>query len=273
MCCGGCADHSEITIGKGSSFTVCCSVVLLLLQVQQALLQQNWPSAVTYNDDWEGAASILDCRSASSQQAAGPEAVEADEPSHHSRGSLTWQGEEAEAAAAPRAPHGKGSPQPARSSNSFTQAQQQQVSQRTDSTLSGATNSSSTGFVVHAAGGSGAGNARQLSGTSADSRSPWFWGRASSPSMLAPAAALQHSYVSSVAGAPMGGSGSSKKHAAPRPRNMWLFQQLLAPRAVQQKLFCGLRVRMGVVTGIVERGQDLKSSDLYRHAQGGQGAG
>lgn len=49
---------------------------------------------------------------------------------------------------------------------------------------------------------------------------------------------------------------------------MWLFQQLLSPRQEQQGLFNGLRVRMGVVTGTVEHGQELKSSELYRMAQG-----
>jgi hypothetical protein len=49
---------------------------------------------------------------------------------------------------------------------------------------------------------------------------------------------------------------------------LWLLQQLLSPRQEQQKLFSGLRVRMGVVTGEVERGQELKSSELYRNAQG-----
>jgi hypothetical protein len=49
---------------------------------------------------------------------------------------------------------------------------------------------------------------------------------------------------------------------------LWLFQQLLSPRQEQGKLFSGLRVRMGVVTGEVERGQELKSSALYQRVQG-----
>lgn len=51
-----------------------------------------------------------------------------------------------------------------------------------------------------------------------------------------------------------------------KPRN--LLQQLLGPKQDQQVLFSGLRVRMGVVTGEVMRGQEVKSSDLYRRAQG-----
>jgi hypothetical protein len=66
------------------------------------------------------------------------------------------------------------------------------------------------------------------------------------------------------------GSKRSMIGALHRPRNMWLLQQLLGPRQEQQRLFRGLRVRMGVATGEVARGSDLKGSSMYRRAQGEQ---
>lgn len=117
------------------------------------------------------------------------------------------------------------------------------------------------------------GHARQLSVASEDARGFWGgWGKGehnNSGAGRLGGAASGGSY--STAGAPLSSSKKSMLGGS-RPRNLWLFQQLLSPRShePQKQLFNGLRVRMGVVTGVVQRGQDLKASELYRHAQGGR---
>jgi hypothetical protein len=123
-------------------------------------------------------------------------------------------------------------------------------------------------------------SARQVStvsSTQQDSRSIWPWARSSSPIdiSLTAAAAVPSFAVSTAtasaaaepASAPAAAASSSRKSVVgSKPRN--LLQQLLGPKQDQQALFSGLRVRMGVVTGEVMRGQEVKSSDLYRRAQG-----
>lgn len=283
-------------------------------QVQQALLQQSWPRGVAYDDDWEGATSFLDCRTASQQQ---PDegtsaAAEAGTLQRSQPDSFSWHGDESDPSAAAVAA-GEASQasscsmglaamgqqllslRPGGRSSSFTmasagkgaghrrshsmdngnahdqQAQQQEVPERQDSTVSGISNSSARIGAVGAVNESGTSSVskafqragRQISVTSDDSRSLWHWGRGHST--FAP------SSPSYGTGAPAGsglGPHSKKSALGSRPRNLWLFQQLLSPRQEQQKLFSGLRVRMGVVTGEVERGQELKSSALYRNAQG-----
>lgn len=284
----------------------------LLPQVQQALLQQSWPRGVAYDDDWEGATSFLDCRTASQQQpdaeATSVAVAEAGTPQRSQHGSFSWHGEEPDpSAAAVAAGHASQasscsmglaamgqqllSLRPGGCSSSFTAAgaskgvghrrshsldigntpDQQMQPERLDSTVSGISNNSARIGAVGAVNESGSSSVsrafqqagRQISVTSDDSRSVWHWGRGHSPSTLA------RSPPSFGTGAPAGPSPHSKKSAlGSRPRNLWLLQQLLSPRQEQQKLFSGLRVRMGVVTGEVERGQELKSSELYRNAQG-----
>lgn len=130
-------------------------------------------------------------------------------------------------------------------------------------------------LVVNTSGlqGLGRGQGRQDSVSSDEwGRALRGWGlRGHSPSGNAPSASA--SFATTMAGATVGGGGSGreKSRVGSRPRNLWLFQQLLSPRQEQGKLFSGLRVRMGVVTGEVERGQELKSSALYRSAQGEAG--
>jgi len=253
-------------------------------QVQQALLQQSWPSDVTYHDDWEGVSSLLECRP-------GKHSAGGDGSTHggtaaaalEAPGSFTWQQDEehADPAAA--------GPVPGTAAGQFRSSIDSSVlqgdPQRIDSTVSQGSNHSNskslaavrTGRAELADGPTSPGMSpntatrmfrsqgifRQNSAFSDEMKSPWqLWGRSSSPSMLAPAA----SCVS--AGPQCSSSGSRKNVLSGRPRNLWLFNQLLGSRPEQQKLFSGLRVRMGVVTGEVERGQELKSSNLYRAAQG-----
>lgn len=268
-------------------------------KVQQALLASNWPRGVGYSDDWEGATSFLECRTASQKQpdespAPVVAAVDADGDTPQGQGSFTWQEEDSDPAVAARAASQASScsmglaamgqqlrnMRPGGRSNSFTapgtgkganhrrsqslesngHQQQQQLEridalERADSTVSAVSNNS-----VKAN--------RQGSTTSEDSRSIWHWGRGHSPS-ISQFVASPPSFVGSAPPTAGGPSPHSKKSGmGSRPRNLWLFQQLLSPRQEQQKLFSGLRVRMGVVTGEVERGTDLKSSNLYRNAQG-----
>lgn len=282
--------------------TQCALSTLSVPQVQQALLAHNWPRGVAYQDDWEGATSFLDCRSASQQPddpALGAAAAEAGTPQHGD--SFSWQVGDADAAVAAGTASQASSCsmglaaamrqqllnlRPGGRSSSFTasggstckpsaghrrshsqenghgpdqQQQQTDLAERIDSTVSGVSSSSS------------ARAARQASATPADSRSVWHHIRGHSPS----SSQLAPSPPSFAGSAPPTGTGSAplsphsrKSVLGSRPRNLWLFQQLLGPRQEQQKLFSGLRVRMGVVTGTVERGQELKSSALYRSAQG-----
>lgn len=86
---------------------------------------------------------------------------------------------------------------------------------------------------------------------------------------------------------------SSSSIAGTRQRNAWL-QQLLSPGRYQagrggdrpgsqqlqeqqerlvRGLFRGLRVRMGVASGHVPKGQELRRSQVYRMAQGGRAGG
>lgn len=156
---------------------------------------------------------------------------------------------------------GKGANHRRSQSLEFNDQQQPQLDapQRVDSTVSAVSNNSGTNSVKAN---------RQSSVTSEDSRSIWHWGRGHSPS-ISQFVASAPSFAGSAPPTAGGPSPHSKKSGmGSRPRNLWLFQQLLSPRQEQQKLFSGLRVRMGVVTGEVERGQDLKSSNLYRNAQG-----
>lgn len=261
-------------------------------QVQQALLQQSWPSDVTYHDDWEGVSSLLDCRP-------GKHGAGADTSTHggtaaaaaalEALGSFTWQQEE------DADPAAVGSPVPGTTAGQFRSSIDSGVlqgdPQRIDSTVSQGSNhsSSSKSLAAVRAGRAelvdgptspgmspntatrmfrGQGIFRQNSASSDEMKNHWqLWGRSSSPSMLAPAP----SCVS--AGPQYNSSGSRKSVLGGRPRNLWLFNQLLGSRPEQQKLFSGLRVRMGIVTGEVERGQELKSSDLYRAAQGARCCG
>jgi hypothetical protein len=100
------------------------------------------------------------------------------------------------------------------------------------------------------------------------------WGRALSLGPSASSAMSTFSWGTTPPGGvqtqtPSGSSSREKgNRGGSKPRNLWLFQQLLSPRQEQGKLFSGLRVRMGVVTGVVERGQELKSSALYQRVQG-----
>jgi hypothetical protein len=48
----------------------------------------------------------------------------------------------------------------------------------------------------------------------------------------------------------------------------WLQQQLLLQGGEQVVLFRGLRVRMGVATGVVAKGREVKNSAVYKTAQG-----
>lgn len=81
-------------------------------------------------------------------------------------------------------------------------------------------------------------------------------------------------------GAGSGASPSSNAHAArssgsffpgwlrQRRENSWLQQQLLQQGGVHGVLFRGLRVRMGVATGVVAKGREVKNSAVYKTAQG-----
>lgn len=64
--------------------------------------------------------------------------------------------------------------------------------------------------------------------------------------------------------------GLPPRSAFSRRKATWL-QQVLSPgqqRSNQAALFRGLRVRMGVSTGVVRKGEEVKSSALYKTAQG-----
>jgi hypothetical protein len=53
-----------------------------------------------------------------------------------------------------------------------------------------------------------------------------------------------------------------------RQDGCWLQQQLLMQGGGQGVLFRGLRVRMGVATGVVAKGREVKNSAVYKTAQG-----
>jgi hypothetical protein len=94
-----------------------------------------------------------------------------------------------------------------------------------------------------------------------------------SASFLLPNTANAHAHSSEAASSTAHGARSSGsffpgwlRHR--RGQDAWLQQQLMVQGGSQKVLFRGLRVRMGVATGVVAKGREVKNSAVYKTAQG-----
>jgi hypothetical protein len=83
-----------------------------------------------------------------------------------------------------------------------------------------------------------------------------------SPTLLPTASSSSNTGSSSSSGS----LGSTADGGAGRQHVIW--QQHVTANSERQLLFRGLRVRMGVATGLVAKGNSIKNSTVYKAAQG-----
>ena len=211
-----------------------------LVQVQQSLLQQHWPNDIRYHDEWEGHCQLAELLTASQTQ------------QHHK------QQQQQQLQGTPSLDLDPFSSR--RASLESPSRFQGWLSDQIDRGDAGVTSDT-------AAGGDAAEKDQRRSFLSTRSITSFVsQARSGSPAGVLPVTTSYPSGGSrSKAGGRGPGSGGSRRHG-------W-FQQLLRAKGNPGCLFKGLRVRMGVATGVVAKGQKVKNSQVYQRAQGTAGKG
>eukprot|EP00775_Hariotina_reticulata_P004239 gene4239-4489_t len=261
---------------EGDSFTLVFheaeDAVAFALQVQQALLEQPWPPAVCYHDSWESGTAEADLQAALSPAGdMGDLQTGASSSPVLSNGNVQSDGCEI----ASSRPTSKSSNVWGHRSPAAWDVSGEELGQVAGGDLElnvgGFNDWRSTvncrgslvpSFGLHEAPSmSPAGS--QLSGWHKSTRAA----PAGSPQLSPTAGSASSSSVLRFGSALKFGAGSAASGALfGRRRNQWL-QQLLTPRNQQLQLFAGARVRVGVATGYVAQGQEVKNSQLYKVAQ------
>jgi hypothetical protein len=211
------------------------------LQVQQSLLQQYWPPAIRYDDDWEGSCHLSNLLTGS--QSNQHKKLQQQQHQQNLQGSPSFDLDDLRG--------GRGSLENPR---------------RVRGWLSDQSDRGDPGVTSDSAAASGDSPAKDRWRSFLSSRSITSFvshTRSTSPGAVLP---VTTGYTSG--GSPSKARGKVPAASSGGSRRQGWFQQLLRARGNPGCLFKGLRVRMGVATGVVAKGQKVKNSQLYQRAQG-----